>query len=462
MSNRLSRQLFQPVDISGLVLFRIVFGLMMAFDSLRYVLFGWVHSHYLDPPILLKFHGFEWVHPISPFFVYGVFGVMVASGLGIALGWFYRTSCLLFFLGHSYVFLLSAAHYLNHAYLISVWALLMAFVPAQRALSVDAWLNPEIHSLRIPAWPRWMLVGMLTMVYGFGALAKMNPDWLAAEPVRHWMTDSAGQVPALGDIIASETFVWVVAWGGLLFDLLIAPLLLWRRTRIIGAVISAGFHLTNAYLFHIGVFPWFMLAATTLFFDPAWLRRMGQTGRELCEAIETVGAPDDAREQSYVEPTERRQNLVVRGLVILAAVQLLVPLRHHLYRGDVAWTEEGHCFSWRMKLRNKRGSAVFRVRDPETGRQWTERPEWRATERQAHKLTCRPDLLLQFAHVLRDAYLKEEGATVEVFADVHCSLNYRPRQRLVDPSVDLAKESLSFRHYEWLIPLTTPLRPKAP
>jgi hypothetical protein len=405
----------------------------------------------------LKYLGFGWVHPVSAFFMHAVFGVMVAASVCIAIGWFYRTSCLLFFLGHSYVFLLAAGHYLNHAYLISVWALLMTFVPAQRALSVDAWRKPAIHSLEVAAWPRWMLIGMLAIVYSYGAIAKINPDWLAGEPTRHWMADSARQVPVMGSFIASESFVWLVVWGGLLFDLLITPLLVWRRTRLIGVLFSTGFHLMNAYMFHIGVFPWFMLAATTLFFEPDWPRRAGQTGKEISDAIDTLGAPDEDDALGWREPSLGQQRLVVAGLALLAAVQLLLPLRHHLYPGNVAWTEEGHYFSWRMKLRHKEGSVVYRLRDPATGRQWTGRPEWDLSERQARKMTCRPDLLLQYAHHLRDTARRDEGIEAQVFADVHCSLNYRPRQRFVDPTVDLAREPASLWHYDWLLPLTTPL-----
>ena len=39
---------------------------------------------------------------------------------------------------------------------------------------------------------------------------------------------------------------------------------------------------------------------------------------------------------------------------VFLIVQILVPLRLHLYEGDVKWTEYGHKFSWRMKLRTKR------------------------------------------------------------------------------------------------------------
>ena len=64
--------------------------------------------------------------------------------------------------------------------------------------------------------------------------------------------------------------VYLISYGGLLFDLLIVPLLLWRRTRPLAFLVALAFHLTNWYLFNIGIFPWLMIAATLLFFPPSW------------------------------------------------------------------------------------------------------------------------------------------------------------------------------------------------
>ena len=64
--------------------------------------------------------------------------------------------------------------------------------------------------------------------------------------------------------------VYFYSYGGLLLDLLAVPLLLWRRTRLLTFVALILFHINNAYMFSIGIFPWLMIAATTIYFDPAW------------------------------------------------------------------------------------------------------------------------------------------------------------------------------------------------
>lgn len=52
------------------------------------------------------------------------------------------------------------------------------------------------------------------------------------------------------------------------------------------------------------------------------------------------------------------QRVTVALLAVFVAIQIGMPLRHHLDPGDVAWTEEGHRYSWRMKLRSKSGNVV--------------------------------------------------------------------------------------------------------
>lgn len=440
----LRRKLFDPVDVAGLVFFRVAFGALMCWDACRYVLLGWVRTHYIDPELNLKFVGFDWVGTLPGPLMYAVFGVMVASSAAICVGAYYRLSCLLFFLSHTYVFLVAAEYYLNHAYLISTVAFLLAFVPCHLALSVDVTRVEGLHRKTVPRWAYVLPIAMMTLVYVYGSIAKMNADWIAGEPVRHWIADRAETaIEPIAELLRSEVAVMFVSINGILFDLLVVPLLLWKRTRMIAVGLSLAFHLTNHYLFNIGVFPWFSLAITTLFFEPDWPRRIPfGLGDELSERLDTVGrAP---AEGDHVpppsRPSEDEQRRTARLLAAVLVVHALLPLRHYLYPGDVAWNEEGHMFSWRMKLRNKRGRFSLRVVDKATGNEWTVYPDHQLTGRQYRKAATRPDLMLYYVHYLRDAYRRDMNMDVAIYADAFVSLNYRPEQRFVDPTVDLAAE----------------------
>ena len=117
-----------------------------------------------------------------------------------------------------------------------------------------------------------MLRFQVAVPYVYGGIAKLNGDWLAGEPVRTWLAERSAQ-SVLGPWLAQEWLVFTLCYGGLAFDLAIVPLLLWRRTRALALAAALGFHLANAYLFTIGIFPWLMIAATLLFLPPDWPRR---------------------------------------------------------------------------------------------------------------------------------------------------------------------------------------------
>ncbi|MSP25256.1 MAG: vitamin K-dependent gamma-carboxylase [Myxococcales bacterium] len=447
--SKLAALAFRRIDIAGLVVFRIVFGLLMAFETLRYLALGWVRDYYTVPSVLLKYLGFWWLKTPSAPVVYAVFALMTVAALGIALGAFYRLSVALFLVTHTYAFLLAGELYLNHAYLLSLVALLLLFAPAHRAVSVDAQRDPSLYARSIEAWPVLLVTGLVSLVYVFGGVAKFNLDWLAGEPIRHWLQDAAQEMPSIAPVLTSELAVNAIVFGGLAFDLTIVPLIVWRRTRALGVVLSVAFHVTNALIFHIGVFPWFMLAVTSLYCSPRWPYRMPVFGPELSQWL---AAPRHLR-----TGTTARAAIAAFALVFFT-VQLLVPLRHWLYRGDVAWTEEGHFFSWRMKLRDKRGRVSFRVRAADTGESWHVDLKGELTGDQLLKLASKPDFVLFYAHLLRDRYRRSLGRDVEVYADAFASLNYRPEQRFIDPAIDLASVTPSLAPSPWILPLTTPRR----
>jgi vitamin K-dependent gamma-carboxylase len=56
-----------------------------------------------------------------------------------------------------------------------------------------------------------------------------------------------------------------------------------------------------------------------------------------------------------------------------------------------------------------------------------------------------------FAHHLRDEFTARGIADVEVRADVEVAINGRRRRRLIDPTVDLAREPFTWLPYRWIL-----------
>ena len=460
---RLYPALFKPLDISFLIFFRILFGGIMLWEVCRYFMHDWITRYYVDPVVTFTYYGFSWVKPWPGRGMYFHFFVLGLAAACVMAGFVYRIAAPVFFLAFTYSFLLDQTRYLNHLYLVCLISFLMCFLPAERAGSVDALLRPKIRSAVVPAWTLWLLRAQLGIPYFYGGIAKLNSDWIhGGEPMRIWLSPLT-KVPAFGHLFAADWLVYSFVIGGLMLDLLVVPLLLWRRTRLFGFLAAVAFNLINAVIFDIGIFPWLMLGVLLIFFPPELLRRLARSFMSPTteESLDVQPSQVPLAAQAIAETSRpmsvTSQGLVVGLLALYLIVQLVFPLRHYLYPGNVSWTEEGHNFAWHMKLRTKSGEAVFTVTHPQTGQTWTIKPADYLKSHQLMKMTTKPELILQFGHHLAEEKTREGYAGVEVRAHVTVSLNGRAPQLLIDPNVDLAKEEVSLMPARWIVPLTTPL-----
>lgn len=428
---RLRLALSRPIDAAPLAYFRIVFGAIMVWEVHRYWSKGWIDRYYTEPEIFFTYPGFAWIAPWEGTGMHLHFVILGVLAAFVALGLAYRLAAPLFALGFWYIFLLDQANYLNHFYLIGLIASIMAFLPAHRWASVDALLTPGLKRRWVPAWSLWLIRFQLAVAYVFGGIAKINGDWMAGRPMNDWLQGS-GDVWLIGPFLETSLAPLVLSWGGLLFDLLIVPALMWRKTRVPAVVAVTAFHLTNSAVFSIGIFPWFMLAATPLFFDTPW------------RGWRPSGIPTQA-------PLARGVGLAL-GVFVLW--QVLMPFRHLAYPGNVSWTEEGHNFAWHMKLRDKSGRVQFRAVDPASDRQWSFDHDDYLSTRQSRKMRTRPALMAQFARKVKPQLERELGvAPLMIQANASVSLNGRPRAQLIDPEVDLAKAKWGLAPSKWVIPL---------
>jgi hypothetical protein len=433
-------RLTRPVDVASLVAARIAFGVLMIVAMARYFVHGWIEQLFVGPTIFFPYAGFEWVRPWPEAGMYLHFALLGVLALGIAAGCWYRASAALFCAGFTYAHLIDKSNYLNHYYLVSVVAALLVVIPAHRSFAGDARRRPRLASATVPVWAVWALRAQLGLVYVFGGLAKLNADWLLhAQPLRMWLGAHAG-TPLVGAVLEQEWAAYACSWAGALFDLGIVPCLLWRRTRPFAYATVVAFHLMTAWLFPIGMFPWIMIALTTVFFEPAWPRRWLPRAWPGVSQAETVPRPAGLLSS----------RLVPALLAVHFTLQIALPLRALAYAGNPLWTESGFRFAWRVMVMEKNGLVTFRVRDPETGAAWTVDPRRRLTPLQARMMATQPDMILTFARRLADEARASGHRLVEVRADAYASLNGRRAQRFIDPEIDLLHAGARER---WLLPL---------
>ncbi len=440
-------RLFQPVDIASLVAFRICFGALMVWEIYRFYVSGYIKSVWVEPVFHFTYHGFSWVQPWPGDGIYWHCLLVTIAAAGIALGLFYRASCALFTLGWFFLFLVEQSRYVNHFYLIGLIGFLLTIVPAHRAFSLDALRIRKLRAHTVPAWCPWLLRAQMGIVYTYSGIAKLDSDWLQGEPLRDFLVTKA-HWPLIGNLFYEEWVVYLSSYGALFVTLFAVPLLLWKRSRPWMFTLLLFFHISNAVLFNIGVFPALAITATTIFFEPDWPRRLF---RRLAPARKPVDHPTPAT--AAVPSPSRHRRAVLAFLTAYLGIQVLVPLRHFLYPGYLQWTEEGQMFSWHLKSRSKDSTARFLIKSAGKEEVWEINPADYLTPWQHHKMKSRPGLVLQFSHHLARELEAQGYRDVEVRALVRTSLNRRPHQFLIDPSVDLAAQPRTWRHDEWIKPL---------
>lgn len=434
----LNRLLFQKMDNSPLLIFRIFFGFLIACESFGAIATGWVHRNLIAPRYNFPFIDFDWLQPLPGSGMYVYFSIMGLLGVCIALGYKYRFSIISFTVLWTVVYLMQKTAYNNHYYLLVLISLFMCFFPADKNYSLDSENNPEQQTDAMFSYVKWIIVLQLFIVYVYASIAKLYGDWLDFSMIRILMRPAA-HYPLIGELLQEDWAHKIIGTTGILFDLLIIPALLYKRTRKVAFFISIFFHLFNAIVFQIGIFPFLSLAFSVFFFEPETIRRIFFKRK----------TPYTANEK--VLPKYKNGIIIVLGIYFI--IQVLLPVRHYVIEDDVLWTEEGHRLSWRMMLRSRTGKGTFKVVNNETGKETIVKPKEFLNSSQQRKVFAYPDFAWQFAGYLKKEYA-QNGESISVYLEnSRVSVNGRPYSPFINPKTDLANTPwLPLAHHDWILP----------
>lgn len=429
------KKLNTPIDNIQLILFRIIFGALLAWHCIAAIFSDWVKFVFIKPRFTLSHIGMEWLQPLPGDGMYYYFIVMAICGVFISIGLFYRYSLGIFTILFAAAYLMQKTTYNNHYYLMLLICIIMLFLPANKSQSVDAKINPTSKQQLMPVWCRLVFILQIAIVYFYAALAKMYPEWLDGTFIRNLL--SRYKSPLVKELFAQEWMVFSITYGGLLFDFLIIPLLLYRKTRKYAFIAAIMFHFINSALLPIGVFPFMALAFSVFFFPPEFFRRYIFKNDVVIPTSFTVS---------------KMQNKVLLYFFLpFFILQLALPLRHWFIKGDVLWTEEGHRLSWRMMLRQRSGDTSFIVINNATNDKTIYDLSTLLTKSQIKGMKTKPDMIWQTAQKIKDEY-QEKGVDVSIYVDCQVSINRKPKRPLIDPKVDLAKANWNyFAHNEWIL-----------
>lgn len=429
--------LFRHIDNSALIIFRIIFGLLCFLESVGAIFTGWVKRTLIDPDFTFSFIGFDWLQPLPGNWMYAYYALMGVFGLLVMIGFKYRLSIIAFTIMWTATYLMQKASYNNHYYLLVLLSAIMILMPANRYLSVDAKLNPKIKSISMPVWCSYVFIAQMFIVYTYGAIAKLYPDWLDTTFLETILKGKQNYF-LIGDFLQNKSLHYFLAYGGILFDGLVIPLLLFKPTRNFAFIASIFFHVFNSIVFQIGIFPYLSLAFILFFYPPKTIKNIFLKRKQFYDKSRVI--------------IPKYKDALISLFFIYFTIQLILPLRHWVIEDHVLWTEEGHRLSWRMMLRSKSGISNFYIVDKKTNTKTKIDLDQYLTNKQRHLVSTKPDAIWQFAQRLKNQFAAN-GQDIAVYVDCYVSINGRPHKKLVDSASDLASIDWNpYKHSTWLLP----------
>jgi len=442
---KFKRWLGEPIDGHVLGLFRIIFGLFMAYEAFVYYRMGLIRDGLLAPQILFKYDGLGWVQTLPEPAMLAILVLMGLSSLLLAAGVLFRWACWVFALSLSFFLFQDKSYYNNHIYMFILVGVLLSFTDADRFLS---WRKGVYTA--IPRWQQFILGAQVMIVYFYGGLTKLKMDWwYHKEPV----TSLVGMLPNehwLAPFLKTDFTIYLLTYGGLLIDLL-APLLLWykpvRRWALIPFIL---FHSANSQIFNdIGIFPFVMLSTLVLYFETPEIPLFRNW------FIKTPASPTKGKTKPTVSLVPETKTLTRNVLIGYFIFQLLFPFRGFFLPNPIDWTGIAKHFSWRMKVDTRPiEEMTFRVVDPRTGQVSQVDVRSFVNEMQMLNMSIDARSVAAFARRVREEVAAQGIPNAIVKARIRVRYNGRPAQFFVDPEVDLASVTYSpFKKLDWVVPL---------
>ncbi len=423
------RRAIRPIDNSALIIFRIFFGLLFACESFGAIATGWVRDNLVEVKMTFSFIHMDFLQQLIGTPMYGYFALMGIASIGVMLGYRYRLSIIVLTFLWAGAYFMQKTSYNNHYYLLLIISFFMAFLPANDYCSLDVKYNKHPMRLWMPRYVSYLLIAQITIVYFYGTLAKFYPDWLDGSFIS--LMYSYSDIPAyFKQIFVQKWFCVTIAYAGIIFDGLIIPLLLYKRTRNYALVAALVFHLFNSITLQIGVFPYFALSFAVFFYPSTVIRKVFFKNKPALDISET------SLSTSYLKAW---QLYIIGGMFVL---QVFLPLRSHIFKSDLLWSDQGHRLSWRMMLRSRAGYTYFIVKDNATQQESYYDLNKLLTSKQQARLNT-PDMIWQMAQKIKQEYALE-GIDVSVFGHCHVSINNRPYANFIDNNVDLAQEEWDY------------------
>ncbi len=454
--------LFDPVHPASLGMARIFFGFFMIIQCFR--LKGYIVEVLTLSKYRITYDFFHWIPLFPKPLLNGLFYLFAFLSLLIMLGILTRVAAFFAFFIWTYFFLVCQGHYNNHYYLISLFFLFFIFVNSEAWGSIRNKIKKPKSIQAIPYWNLGLFKFQIAVVYFYGGIAKLNKDWFNGYPMKIWLSWKE-DIPIMGPFLKTEAAVYLFSYGGVVFDLSIVFLLINKKTRILAVFLLMSFHLSNHFIWNIGVFPWLMMALTILFFEPdladRWWNKITKAKKKTATKTKQKkkkksSKPKNLWTKSPLSFSSKQKKITVFFLSVFVLFQLLFPLRHFvLYRDTPAWHGMGDYFSWRMMLTDRTSAIRYKIGVPGEGIVGYLSVEDYLVKRQLGVLAVRPKCLVRFAKFIGDEMAANANIpNPEVYVTAWRTVNMRPHQLQIDSTLNLTNVAYPLvKHPDWVLPM---------
>ena len=188
--------------------------------------------------------------------------VRTMAALALLLGIFSRPAGIVAGACGYLVLAQDAFGYMHHLHMLYLGAILLGITDSGCAFA----LRPDAP--RSPRSSLQLLRAFVASIYVWAALCKLRPDWLDGRALALFHADGALRGCVAAALFATPGRCVALAWIVVLFELALAPALLWRRTTTLALIVAYAMHLTFELAGRVDSIGW-QMAALLIVFVPA-------------------------------------------------------------------------------------------------------------------------------------------------------------------------------------------------
>ncbi|RFM26433.1 HTTM domain-containing protein [Deminuibacter soli] len=273
---------FTPEPVYTIALFRIVFGLILLYDSF----FIWANAlEYLGPQGLLGYERYQQRYhkkslslflylPPTPLAVHAVLAFHVFFLVMMILGIFTTISVMAVFITLNSIINRNVSLCNGGDNLSRIMCFLLIFTPCGQAWSADQWwqhhqfITPGYITMQAP-WALRLMQIQVSIIYLYTVYWKLKGATYRKGIAMYYITANdvyrRYRVPRF---LLQKPFVQILTWGALIIEFALGIGLWIKEVQYIFLVIGYLFHLAIEYMLNIHLFGWHMLAVLLLFANP--------------------------------------------------------------------------------------------------------------------------------------------------------------------------------------------------